>query len=144
MIDWTLITPVSLWQTIATIAVIIVAFFIIVRLLMRFWPWLRKVMELTAALAQLPAFITRTDQTLREQDEQIAEIHKETNYNGETSMKDAVRRVELGVKGIYDRLDRADVSDVAQAAISTANRDRIDRLERARPPRPRPQKPKEN
>ena len=104
-IDWTFLARYNLFQ----VAVVIVALFVIARLLMRFWPWLRKVMDLTSALAQLPAFIKRTDLTLAAQDTKIADIHHEVHYNNGSSVKDAVNRVELGVKGIYDRLDAADV-----------------------------------
>lgn len=124
-IDWTVLAGINLFQ----IAVAICALWIVGRLLMRFWPWLRKVMALTSALAllptlivplgQLPAFMKDTSLHLKEQkgkideihtsldeqDAKIAEIHHETSYNNETSMKDALRRVELGVRGLYDQFD---------------------------------------
>ena len=118
-IDWTFLAGINLLQ----VAIVILALYVTVKLLVRFWPWLRKVMNFTAALSQLPAFILRTDQTLLEQsqtltaqsatltaqDSKIADIHHEVHYNNGSSVKDAVNRVELGVKGIYDRLDAADV-----------------------------------
>ena len=84
--DWSWIGTVNAWQTVATIAVIIVALFVIARFLIRFWPWLKKVIALFDALAQLPTFITTTDLAVSRTDL-------------------AVSRVELGVKGIYERLD---------------------------------------
>lgn len=106
-VDWTWLAQINLFQ----IAVVIVALYVIARLLMRFWPWLRKVMDLTAALAQLPKFMTDTTATLAAQDTKIDVVHHELSYNNETSVKDALRRVELGVKGLYDRADAADLSD---------------------------------
>jgi len=114
-IDWTFLMGINLFQ----VAVVCVFLWVICRLLMRFWPWLRKVMNFTNALAKLPDFIVRVDDTLQKQDKKIdeihtsltgqdakiAEIHHETSYNNETSMKDALRRVEMGVKGLYDQLD---------------------------------------
>ena len=123
-IDWTILAGINVFQ----IAVVFCALWVIVRLLMRFWPFLRKVMALTSALAllptligplgQLPDFMKTTGEaltaqkgkieeihaSLNEQDEKIAEIHHETSYNNETSMKDALRRVELGVRGLYEQL----------------------------------------
>ena len=100
-LDWTFLEAINLLQ----VATVIVALYVIARLLMRFWPWLRKVMELTAAIAQLPDFIERTDITLRGQDTAIKSIYHETHQNNGSSLKDAVDRVEEGVKGIYNRLD---------------------------------------
>jgi len=100
-LDWTFLEAINLLQ----VAIVIVALYVITRLLMRFWPWLRKVMDLTAALAQLPDFIERTDLALHSQDLAIQSIYHETHQNNGSSLKDAVDRVEEGVKGIYNRLD---------------------------------------
>lgn len=138
--DWTFMGTVNAWQIIATIAVIIIAIFIIARMAIRFWPWLRKVMALFDALGQLPAFIARTDTAIKD-------IHHETHRNDGSSLKDAqvrteeaVERIELGVKGLYDR---ADASDRADAALR-------EDLEKTKPHSPqsqsrprRPQKQKE-
>jgi biopolymer transport protein ExbB/TolQ len=123
MPDWTWLASINVWQ----VAIVIVAIYVVIRLLVRFWPWLRKVMDYTAALGQLPDFITRTDNTLAaqnlalvEQNKKIAEIHHETHRNDGSSIKDAVarseeaiERVELGVKGLYERADKADAADAA-------------------------------
>lgn len=123
-LDWpTWLASINLLQ----IAVVICALYVIGRLLMRFWPWLRKAMLLIDSLGALPAYMERTDK-------QIAEIHHETAYNNETSMKDAVRRVELGVKGLYDRVDELSASD------EQMRRD----IEDTRPNLALPQLPKEN
>lgn len=101
LLDWpTWLASINLFQ----VAVVIIALWLIVRLLVKFWPWLRKVMALTSALAQLPDFIERTDK-------RIAEIHHEVHYNNGSSVKDAVERVELGVKGLYERMDDAEAAD---------------------------------
>lgn len=138
--DWTFMGQVNAWQSIATIAVIIIAVFIIARMAIRFWPWLKKVIALFDALAQLPAFIDRTD-------EAIKDIHHETHRNDGSSLKDAqvrteeaVERIELGVKGLYDRVD---ASDRADAALRKDLEDTKPHRPQS-PPRPRrPQKPKE-
>ena len=103
-LDWTWLAGINLLQ----VAIVIVALWVIFRLLLRFWPWLKKVITLFDALGQLPEFITRTDKA-------IIGIHKETTRNGGSTLKDAqvrteeaVERIELGVKGLYDRADAAD------------------------------------
>lgn len=106
-IDWTFLAKINLWQ----VAIVIVALYVVIHLLMRFWPWLRKAIALTDALGQLPSFITRTDESIRG-------IHKEITRNHGSSLKDAqirtenaVERIELGVKGLYERADAADAAD---------------------------------
>ena len=106
-VDWTFLESISLFQ----IAVVILAMWVVFKLLLRFWPFLRKVMDFTSTLSKLAPFMERTDATLAAQDKKIADIHHELSYNNETSVKDALRRVELGVKGLYDRADAADQSD---------------------------------
>lgn len=98
-LDWpTWLASINLLQ----ISIVVLAVGLIIRFLVKFWPWLRKLIRLIDSLGQLPDFITRTDST-------IAEIHHEVNYNNGSSVKDAVERVELGVKGLYDRMDAADI-----------------------------------
>ncbi|WP_104137207.1 hypothetical protein [Cryobacterium sp. Y62] len=106
-LDWTWLAGINLLQ----VAIVIVAIWVIFRLLLRFWPTLKKTIALFDALGQLPAFITRTD-------ESIIGIKKETTRNGGSTLKDAqvrteeaVERIELGVKGLYDRADAADKED---------------------------------
>lgn len=123
-VDWMWLERFNLFQ----VAVVIVALYVISRLLMRFWPWLRKVMALTEALGKLPAFMAITTATLAAQDVKIDEIHHETQYNNETSLKDSVLRAELGIKGIFGQLDALTESDTTQ-------QERIDELERTQPPR---------
>ena len=119
-LDWAWLEAINLFQ----VATVIVALFVITRLLVRFWPWLKKVIALLDALGQLPEFITRTDAAMKD-------IHHETHRNDGSSLKDAqvrteeaVERIELGVKGLYDRADSA---DRAAAEIRTE-------LEQTKPP----------
>lgn len=79
------------------------------------WPWLKSfakailnTADLIDSVKGLPAFIERTDATLEAQDTKIAEIHHEVHYNNGSSVKDAVDRVERGVKAVYDELTQAD------------------------------------
>lgn len=92
----------------------------------RGWPTVKKFatslsrfVQMVDSVAGLPAFIERTDATLSDQTETLAvqgdtleaqdvkiqEIHHELSWNQETSVKDAVRRIEMGVKGLYDQSD---------------------------------------
>jgi len=102
-LDWpTWLASINLLQ----VAIVILALWVVVRLLVKFFPWLKKALKLIDALGQLPAFIDRTDA-------RIAEIHHEVNYNNGSSVKDAVSRVEIGVKGLYERVDELTDSDTA-------------------------------
>jgi len=103
--DWTAFGAVSGVQTLATISAIIAGLYVLTRFLIRFWPWLKKVIRFFDALAELPVFMVDTNKTMAEQNVKLADIHHEVHYNNGTSVKDAMDRVELGVKGIYHRLD---------------------------------------
>jgi hypothetical protein len=79
--------------------------------LVKLWPIVRKAVKLTDSLATLPDFIERTDKA-------IAEIHHEVHYNNGSSVKDAqrrteqaVERIELGVKGLYEKVDDLTAED---------------------------------
>ena len=52
------------------------------------------------ALTTLPEFMADTTATLKSQDEKIAEIHHEVQYNNGTSVKDSIERIEdhLGIE----------------------------------------------
>lgn len=130
-IDWTLITTVNGWQSLATISIAIVALFVVTRFLIKFWPWLKKVIALFDALGQLPAFIQRTDNA-------IADIHHEVKYNNGSSVKDAVGRVEIGVRALHAKVDEQKAT--LEAADAALRRE----LEDTRPstPKPAPRKPR--
>ena len=70
----------------------------LIALAIKLWPVLSRFVRTVNSITQLPEFMDRTDATLKAQDALIKEIHHESMYNDETSMKDAVRRTELGVK----------------------------------------------
>lgn len=131
-IDWSFLAGINLLQ----VAIVILAAYVTIRLLIRFWPWLRGLIALVDALGKLPGFIDRTEKA-------IGEIHHEVHYNNGSSVKDAVDRVERGVKGLYDRLDKTEAADAAQSTLARENSNRILKLEQTRPPRRLPQKPKE-
>lgn len=86
-VDWTWLTQINLFQ----IAVGIVAIYIIARLLMRFWPWLRKVMALTEALSKLPAFMARTDDSIEVLRHQVQNDH-------DTNLRDDVTDIQETLK----------------------------------------------
>ena len=108
--DWTTIGAVSWVQTLATICALIAGLYVSTRFLIRFWPWLKKVIAFVEALGKLPFFMAETNTTMAQQSKALAEIHHEVNYNNGSSVKDAITRVELGVKGIYHRLDSLEES----------------------------------
>ena len=123
------------WDEVSVLAVVgwVIGILGIITFFVKGWPTIRKFVAFIDALFSLPAFIARTDITLQAQDVKIEQIHHEVNYNNGSSVKDAVARVELGVKGLYDRVDAADKAD---AEIR-------EELENTRPaPRKRTVKPK--
>lgn len=94
-IDWTVfLKSISLWQ----IALVIIALSIIWMAFKRFWPTLKKAIKLTDALADLPAFITRTDKA-------IEDILHEVKYNNGSSVKDGIRRLEESNKSLHKKYD---------------------------------------
>lgn len=90
------------------------------------WRWVKAFAKAILATAEvidsvqgLPDFIARTDATLATQNDRIGEIHHETHTNDGSSIKDAVQRVEmtaerleLGVKGLYDKVGELTDVDV--------------------------------
>lgn len=113
MIDWSFLAQINLWQ----VAVVILAMYVLGRVLVKFWPWLKRLTQLVDSLAQLPAFITRTD-------EAIEDIRHEVKYNNGSSVKDGIRRLEESSKSLhtkYDDLARA-LAVVEQAAPRATSR----------------------
>jgi VanZ family protein len=108
---------VSLWQIImwAGIGVTVVLFF------WKGWPWLRRsatavvnFATIVDSVQDLPKFIKRTDDTLEQQNKQIADIHHEVHYNNGSSVKDGVQRVETGLAGLHVEVATI-ASELAQA-----------------------------
>ena len=95
------------------------------------WPKLRAAVKLIDSLAVLPAFIERTDKA-------IGDIRHEVMFNNGSSVKDAVTRVEAGVKGLHEKVDNQKV------ALELADEDIRHDLERTQPQARKPRnKPKE-
>ena len=91
---------VSLWQVIGWIGAAVGTWLFV----WKGWPWLRKTAtavvhfaQIVDAVQELPAFIERTDKTLKAQDSAIADIHHEVHFNNGSSVKDGVSRLESGV-----------------------------------------------
>jgi len=100
-VDWTWLERINLFQ----IAVVIVALYVIARLLMRFWPWLRKVIALGDALGQLPTFISETKATLNAQNDLLGTIKHEVLPNHGGSLRDAVDEVNKKLAKDHDRIE---------------------------------------
>ena len=103
--DWT-----TFWDSISVLQLVgwIVGIIAVLVFAYKAWPVLRAFVRLVENLQSLPTFMNDTTATLKAQDAQIGDIHHEVKYNNGSSVKDAIRRVESGVKGIYARLDSAD------------------------------------
>lgn len=102
--DW--MHTVTLWD----LALWLAAAIALVALAKKGWPALKRfATRLSAfirtvdAVAGLPEFIERTNR-------KIDEIHHEVNYNNGSSVKDAARRIEQGVAGLYRRVGGLDES----------------------------------
>jgi hypothetical protein len=110
---------VGLWNLVLIILLAAAAAWLIRRFITRGWPALKRFAiailqfaKIVDAVADLPAFIERTDKKL-------AEVHHETHKNDGSSIKDssdrtelAVKRVEQGVAGLYKEIESLKQSDV--------------------------------
>jgi hypothetical protein len=106
--------PAALW-----ILAILTLLAVVIRGSVKAWPFFKAFVLTVISIQGLPEFMDRTDTTLANQDEKIAEIHHEVNYNNGSSVKDAVnrlevgartdrkmqRRIEKGVAGMYTRIE---------------------------------------
>jgi len=137
-------TNAPIWLQIVIALGVVVGFLIaVIRGIPPVWRFVSQSVKTINSLTDLPQFMVTTAATLHDQDVKIDEIHHEVNYNNGSSVKDAmnraeeaIARVEIGVKGLYDRADAADAADAAMRK----------ELEDTRPHttvRKRPQKPKE-
>lgn len=122
---------VSLWQIIGWTAglVGVVLFF------WKGWPWLRKTAtavvhfaQIVDAVQELPAFIERTDKTLKAQDSAIADIHHEVHFNNGSSVKDGVSRLESGVADLSLKVTEVaeDLADAKKALATSDAKIRLD------------------
>jgi len=98
------------WDSISVLQLIgwVLGILGVIAFIVKGWPKVRAFVQMVDALSSLPTFMLDTTATLKAQDEKIDAIHHEVNYNNGSSVKDAVERVELGVKGLYDRIDTTD------------------------------------
>lgn len=139
-------TWIEFWDTVSVFQVVgwILGILGIIGFIAKGWPKVKAAVRLVDALSVLPDFIARTDTTLEEQNVKIESIHHETHHNNGSSLKDAqkrteeaVERIELGVRGLYDRADaadeRADAADAADAAATLAMEELREDLEHTRP-----------
>lgn len=81
--------------------------FAVLTFVVKAWPFIRNTFRILDALVRLPEIIGKVDDMTA----QVAEIHHEVHYNNGSSVKDAVRRVEEGVQGLYLRADASDLAD---------------------------------
>lgn len=91
----------------------VIAVFALVGFLVKMWPAFKNTVEVVDALRQLPSLVTgmaTTTTALEKLNTQIAEIHHEVHFNNGSSVKDATKRIEDGVAGIYKRIDGLDVA----------------------------------
>ena len=123
-------------QWLVILVIIIAAILGIAGFVRKVWPIIARIVHTLDDLDNLPQFMITTAATLAYQDKQIEEIHHEVKYNNGSSVKDAVRRVETGVAGIYTRLDSAD-QDRREL------REDLEQTKPHQPARKRPTQPKE-
>lgn len=104
-------------QWVLLIGAILTALGVIVVTVRKAWPafvvfvrTLARFVSTMNALADLPQFMITTAATLQaqdagaiERDKKIEEIHHEVHYNNGSSVKDAIKRVEDGVAGLYTK-----------------------------------------
>jgi hypothetical protein len=144
--DWA--QPLIVWGSILAVIGVLFGF------VRKIWPAVKKMVKLTDSLDNLPQFMITTAATLEQQDVKIEQIHHEVNYNNGSSVKDAVKRVEIGVADMLtqqekDRKLTAESLTELKLRLTTADTDRRELREdlektAPRPPaRKRPTKPKE-
>lgn len=119
----------------------IIAISALIGTIVKLWPSLTAFVRIVNATAGLPDFIERTDATLLAQDEKIAEIHHEVNYNNGGSVKDAVSRVETGVAGLYVKVQELADADASLAAADAVLRKELEDTRPGVPPRNPKEKP---
>lgn len=100
------------------VAAWIAAFFLLLVLIVKVWPWIRGLVRLVDNLQSLPAFMERTDQELKSQTEKISEIHHEVNYNNGGSVKDAVSRLDANVTELIERVGAAELTIRGEAELT--------------------------
>lgn len=90
----------------------LVAICSLVGVIVKLWPAVAQFVAIVNATAGLPAYIARADTRAAALERQVGEIHHEVHFNNGTSVKDAVIRVEKGVRGLYGKVDELAATDV--------------------------------
>ena len=99
----------------------LVAAGLLIALVIKLWPFVSNAVAIVNALIALPKLVTdfgtvKTD--INDLKLKVEEIHHETHRNDGSSIKDAVGRIEEGVKALYDRTDEMrDVDDELRHAL---------------------------
>lgn len=66
----------------------------VIQFIRKGWPMLSRFVATINALSDLPEYIADSKQVLKEQNESLAAIKHEVEYNNGSSVKDAIARVE--------------------------------------------------
>lgn len=114
----------------------VVAIFALIGLTVKLWPAIRHTVEVVEAFRKLPEFVETvktTRDSLDDAKKQISEIHHEVHYNNGTSVKDATRRIEMGVKGLYEKIESTEETLVSHIEDADEWKDRLARLEDTQP-----------
>lgn len=122
---------ISVWDALTWIALVVAAAVFIYRRgwrsIIAFARGLINAAEILASVQGLPAYIERADQRAAAADQRAAAadqrhdrlerkvdaIYHETHNNDGSSIKDSVDRIEIGVRGLYDRVDTVEQKVVA-------------------------------
>ncbi|GAA2447679.1 hypothetical protein [Agromyces soli] len=94
--DW--LTVVADWLAdidLLHLAFVVAAAVLALRLLVRLWPWLRRVVALVEALGTLPGFMERTDASVRRLRRQLEDDHERLHDELHEELHDELRD-ELG------------------------------------------------
>lgn len=85
--------------SVAQAAIWIVGGLAVLTFVVKAWPFIRNTFRILDSLVRLPDVIEKVD-----------EIHHEVHFNNGSSVKDAVIRIEVGVKGLHKRVDAIDLT----------------------------------
>lgn len=87
------LTPEEFWNTVTVAQAVlwVVGGFAVLAFVVKAWPFIRNMFNILDALVSLPEYMKETSAKLES-------IHHEVNYNNGSSVKDAITRIEAGVK----------------------------------------------
>lgn len=126
IVDWRFLQEVNLWQ----VLIAFIALYIVVRILIRFWPALKTAIALIEALGGLPTFMAETKTTLDTQSDTLAVLEHEVLPNSGGSLRDAVDKHG-------ETLDSV-VSELVDVNLKlAADKERLDELEELEHTQPR-------